>query len=127
MKKSSTIILAIASLILVIISVVFIIVGAPKKDAKENEKEVSNTTTKVVGNLDFRIDDRTEMCAEVLEEIYHDSEYRYYLSCMKSSTIYLVYEDGTEITLKDAIDTKKVTIAELEAAGVSIIKHSIGD
>lgn len=126
--KNSTILIGIGSLILIIIGLIFIGLGAPKK---ENDTSYSDDElmTKPLptknSNLNFTVDDRTEICAEALEEIYRDDIFIYYLPCIQSNTIYLVYDDGIEITLRDALDEKVVTIEELEQANLKISKEPL--
>lgn len=119
--KNNTLLIGLASLILVVIGLIFIAFGTPKKEVViEEERFDSVITTTVDSKLDFRIEDRTEVCAQALEEIYRDDITTCYLPCIKSATIFLVYEDGSEITLRDALNKKKVTIEELRETGLKM-------
>lgn len=74
---------------------------------------------------EFTIVDETITCAEALEEIYRDDEYIYYLPCIKSATIFLKYDNGEKITVKEALDDEKVTIDKLIKEGLKVYKEPI--
>lgn len=74
---------------------------------------------------DFIISDETGVCAQKLEEIARDDMFIYYLSCVKSSTIFLEYGDGTKISVKDALAKKKVTIRQLIDKGLVVYQEVI--
>lgn len=76
---------------------------------------------------DYEIVDETEVCAEALEEIYRDDDNIYYLSCIKSSTLFLKYNNGDKITIKDALNNNKVTFEELLEKGLEVYKYPIND
>ena len=73
----------------------------------------------------FVIVDETTECAEALEEIYRDDEYIYYLPCIKSSTIFLKYNNGEKTNIKKALDGEKVTIDKLIKEGLNVYKEPI--
>ena len=54
------------------------------------------------------------VCASALEEFYRDDKFTYYFSCIKSSQIKVIYSDGTEETIKEALQNNKVTIKDLD-------------
>ena len=58
--------------------------------------------------------------AEMLELIYEDDNYNYFLSSLRSAMIMLVFDNGERISLKDAIERKKVGIEELLLNGLQI-------
>jgi len=93
-----------------------------------NSKDTSN-----VKNYDsitahgFYISDETVICNQMLEEIARDTNYIYYLNCLKSSTVYLVYDNGTKISVKTALNTNVVTIYELIDAGLEVIQQPISE
>lgn len=113
------------SIILVLVGLLFFALGKESKAPKE--EELTEIITSEKSEAAFTIDDRTEICAQALELIYSDDENSYYLSCIKSGTIYLVYTDGTEITLKDALEQNAVTMDELMKAGLSVIIEPTGN
>ena len=57
-----------------------------------------------------------------LEYIYSDEYYRYYLSAIMSGSIILTFEDGVEVTLREALDQQLITIIDLELNGLNLIK-----
>lgn len=66
--------------------------------------------------------DATYICSESLEKFYEDDDYTYYFPCVKSSSVYVKFEDGTKVLVVDALNDKKVTIKELIDADLEIIK-----
>ena len=73
--------------------------------------------------VDYTIQDDSEVCAQALELIYSDSDYNYYLPCIKSAYISLIWDDGTVDSLKNAIENEKVSMKSLESHGLGIIKN----
>ncbi len=73
--------------------------------------------------VDYVIRDDSNVCPSALELIYTDDEYNYYLPCIKSANITLVWEDGVIDSLKNALEHEKVTITSLEKHGLEIIKN----
>jgi len=77
-------------------------------------------------NKDYYIIDRTEECAEMLEIIYADNKNKYYLTCLKSATIYIINKETLkEVTLKEAIVNKLITIEELDKSSINLFIESI--
>jgi len=74
---------------------------------------------------DYIIVDETEMCAEALEEIYTDDKYKYYLPCISSANIYIKYNDGNKINIKDVLEQKILTIDELIEKGLQVHKYEL--
>lgn len=62
-------------------------------------------------------------CAEALEEIYEDTNYTYYLTCMKSQYIKVRYDDGNEISIVPALNMGYVEIGDLDKFEISYIKY----
>ena len=75
----------------------------------------------------YLIYDRTEVCAEALEELLITDNTIYYLPCIKSETIFLINNIGEEITLRYAIDNKLVTIQELLNTNIQIYEEKVVD
>ncbi len=63
-------------------------------------------------------------CAETLEEIYEDSSYTYYLSCMKSQYIEVMYSNGAKEKLTTALKLKNVTISDLDRFDIDYIRYN---
>ncbi|MCL2577463.1 MAG: S-layer homology domain-containing protein [Defluviitaleaceae bacterium] len=59
--------------------------------------------------------------ASALEFIGEDEDFRYYLSSISSGIIMLTFEDGTEITLREALDEQMITIADVILNGLDMI------
>ena len=86
-----------------------------------NSEDVNNVNDKDnLNENNFHIKDETIICAAMLEEIARDNNYIYYLNCLKSDTVALIYDSGTKISVKTALNTKIVTIYELIAAGLDV-------
>lgn len=62
-------------------------------------------------------------CAQAIEYFYEDNAYKYYFTCIKSSSMYLLI-DGKEYLLKEALNNKVTTIKELEENGIKFLKQS---
>lgn len=73
----------------------------------------------------FYIDDETILCPQMLEEIARDDEYIYYFNCVKSNSVYLIYNNGTKISVRAALNRGTITIEQLLEAGLSVIKEPI--
>ena len=73
--------------------------------------------------VDYVIKDDSEICAGALELIYSYKNYNYYLPCIKSASISLIWDDGVVDSLKNAIEKEKVTMDSLESHGLGIIKN----
>ena len=73
--------------------------------------------------VDYYIQNDTEECPKALELIYSDKKYNYYLPCIESENITLVWEDGVVDSLKNAISKEKVTIESLKRHGLDILKN----
>ena len=71
----------------------------------------------------MNIIDESEVCAEALEEIYKDDEYTYYLPCIKSEMIKVIYSDNTELTLKKAFENSRITISDLDKFNIQYYKE----
>jgi len=79
-------------------------------------------------NEEYYIEDETNICAEMLEEIYRDDEMIYYLSCVKSETVILTNkETKEEITLKEAMENNYITIEELVNSSVKVYEAPIAE
>lgn len=70
----------------------------------------------------FTIEEYDGPTPAALELIYVDKfGTRYYLSSIRSGVIMLTFEDGTRISLREALDQQKVTIDELIANELNLI------
>lgn len=108
MKKNKVLKIAIIVVMLLIIIFLFI-----SNQELINKKNNSN---------DYTIIDTTEICAEALEEIYSDDDYTYYLPCIKSSNIYIKWDNGDIHKLMDDINNGKVTMDSLIKHGLKVTK-----
>ena len=62
-------------------------------------------------------------CAEALEEIYKDSDYTYYLSCIKSKYIIVDYKDKPKENIIDALKNNHITINDLDKFNIDYLKY----
>lgn len=114
----------VSSFLLIIVGLLAMSLPEPNSVVQEfytTNKEVEKSTTKKIRVNDFHIEDRTDTCAEAIEQIYEDDKKVYSLNCIKSETIFLVFENGKEITLKEALENKEVAIQELIDKGLTLI------
>lgn len=66
------------------------------------------------GQNDFTIIYDTDVCTNVSEEIYRDHMFSYTLPCYGLDTIKIKFESNEEMTLREALASKKVTIDALQ-------------
>ena len=76
-------------------------------------KEIKDTT----------LDMENFSCAEALEEFYKDEKYIYYLGCIKSKYIIVIYNNGVTEDIKTAFKNGNVTINDLERYNIDFIKY----
>lgn len=74
---------------------------------------------------DYKILDKTEICAEAIEEFYSDANYTYYFNCIRSGSIYLEWDNGEVSLMKDDLNSGKVTITSLFEHGLNASKRPI--
>ena len=85
--------------------------------AKESKKEIKEIVDLVArDNLS---------CDEALEKFYQDENYTYSYSCIKSDKVIVKYSDGSEETVKDALQNNRITIQDLDRFNISYIKEEI--
>lgn len=106
MKKKSIIILIASGLIILIIGIILL-----------NKNNIIKEKSKL------EIIDATYTCAQALEQFYEDDNYTYSFPCVKSSSMYVKFENGNKMLIVDALEAKKVTIDELIDAGLEVYKQ----
>ena len=79
--------------------------------------------TKNIENNKIQILDATYSCENILEDFYQDDVYIYSFPCPKSNHVYVKFEDGSKMLVINALKENKVTIKELEKAGLEIKKR----
>lgn len=105
MKKKTIITLGIISIILIIIGIILL---------NKNIQTKKNT---------IEILDATYKCNEGYhEKFYEDDNYTYFFPCQKSNSVYVKLKDNNKLLVKTALEENKVSIKELEEAGLEIIK-----
>lgn len=62
-------------------------------------------------------------CAEVLDNFYTDSKYRYYFSCLKGDMVVVVYEDGSEEKVSRALMNGTIKIKDLDKYKIKYTKE----
>lgn len=82
-----------------------------------------DTMSKKSDSKDYTIEDTTEVCAQSLEEIYRTNDYIYYLPCVKSDNLYLIWVDGTKTKMIDDLNSGKVSIESLQKHGLKVYKY----
>ena len=108
MKKRTIILLTLLGVILLIMGIILL----KKNDIILKEKSK------------LQIIDATFSCAQNKEKFYEDDKYIYYFPCVKSNSIYVKFENGNKILIKDALNGEKVTIDELIKAGLEVYKEN---
>lgn len=105
MKKKLIISIGILTIILVIVGVILLI---KNNSYKKNKIEIL---------------DATYTCAQVIEKFYEDDEYEYFFSCAQSNSTFVKLSDGNKMLVVTALEEGKVTIKELEEAGLDFYKR----
>lgn len=131
--NNKNVLLAIGSGILIIIGILFIgLTTAADETRKEEARQKielrqssSSSSTTTTQEISFYLDDRTTTCVGNKELIFEDNEHKYYLSCNRSETVFLVYNDNHEVSLKEALANNLVTIKELKDKGLEVIEEAI--
>ena len=71
----------------------------------------------------FIIIDKTEVCAQALEEVYRDDQYIYYFSCIKSDNVFIKFSNDENLYgIKYVLNNDMLTIDELIENGLDISK-----
>ena len=107
MKKKSITIIAILGAIISLLAIILF----------STNKIISNNKSKIT------IIDATYTCAKTKEKFYEDDNYTYSFPCIKSNSVYVKFENGNKMLVKDALDAEKVTINELIDAGLEVKKQ----
>ena len=103
MKKKSIITITILGVIILILGIILL--------TKNNIlKEKSKLT----------IIDATYSCTQTKELFYEDNKHKYFFPCTKSNSIYVKFENGNKMLIKDALNSEKVTIDKLIDAGLEV-------
>lgn len=66
-----------------------------------------------IKNDDFTIVDETTTCDMALETIYEDEYFTYSFGCIKSNSVFIVFTDGSKISVQDALLDKEVNWGKL--------------
>lgn len=75
-------------------------------------------------NGNIKIEDRQKgNCAQAIEYYYQDNAYKYYFTCIKSNSVFVI-KDGKEYTIKYALNNNVVTMQELIDNGFHPLKES---
>ena len=93
--------------------------------SEEVSEEVSKDNLE---QLTFVIEDRTklgEVVDDMPEEIYRDDEWIYKLPDLRSGNIFVVYSDGTEQGIKEALAEGNVNITDLDTFDILYFKYPI--
>ncbi|MBQ5842802.1 MAG: hypothetical protein IIW63_06595 [Clostridia bacterium] len=100
-----------------------------KDSLLQNSEDISETVSEEVSEqLTFIIEDRTEygeVVDDMPEEIYRDDEWIYKLPDLRSGNIFVVYSDGTEQGIKEALAEGNVNITDLDTFDILYFKYPI--
>ena len=117
---------------------IFVIVDGKKYNIKEalNNKVVTMADNKIPEETIIKDEDiavskdkitiidesKDTACASAIEYYYEDNNYKYYFTCIKSGNIFVIV-DGKKYNIKEALNNKVVTMAELESNGFKPLKE----
>lgn len=104
MKKKSLIILIVLGVIILILGIILL--------------KTNNIILKEKSKI--QIIDATFTCTQTIEKFYEDNKHIYSFPCVKSSSVYVKFENGDKMLVTDALNSEKVTINELIDAGLEV-------
>lgn len=61
----------------------------------------------------LKIVDESVVCPSALESIYEDDNYTYNLNCLKSDYVFVIFNSGEKITLKEALQNKRIKLEDV--------------
>ena len=108
-----------------------------KDTTSQNAENISETVSEEISEevskdnleqLTFVIENRmreTEAFPDAVEEIYRDDEMVYWFPSIMSGVYVVVYSDGTEQGIKEALAEGKVSIADLDRFNIEYLKSPI--
>lgn len=89
-----------------------------------NDKLIIEDNQNTNSNGNIKIEDRQKgNCAQAIEYYYQDNAYKYYFTCIKSNSVFVI-KDGKEYTIKYALNNNIVTMQELIDNGFNPLKES---
>lgn len=89
-----------------------------------NDKLIIEDNQNTNSNSNIKIEDRQKgNCAQAIEYYYQDNTYKYYFTCIKSNSVFVI-KDGKEYTIKYALNNNIVTMQELIDNGFHPLKES---
>ena len=97
-------------------------------DTNKSNKEENNNKLIIEDNQNtnsnIKIEDRQKgNCAQAIEYYYQDNAYKYYFTCIKSNSVFVI-KDGKEYTIQYALNNNIVTMQELIDNGFHPLKES---
>lgn len=69
------------------------------------------------------VDESSSACAQAIEYYYSDLEYKYYFTCIKSPSVFVIV-DGIKYNIKYALNNGIVKMSELEEIGFRPLKEA---
>lgn len=90
----------------------------------DKDKLILKDNQNANSNSNIKIEDRQKgNCAQAIEYYYQDNAYKYYFTCIKSNSVFVI-KDGKEYTIKYALNNNIVTMQELIDNGFHPLKES---
>lgn len=90
----------------------------------DKDKLILKDNQNTNNNSNIKIEDRQKGdCAQAIEYYYQDNAYKYYFTCIKSNSVFVI-KDGKEYTIKYALNNNIVTMQELIDNGFRPLKES---
>ena len=97
--------------ILISLCILFCITGCNKVEEKKLSYEIKARTL----NSDYS-------CATALEKFYSDELYDYSFPCIKSNYVIVVFSNGSEKNIIDALNDKDVKVEDLDTFNIKYYK-----
>lgn len=101
----------------------------PKKEENNSDNKIPEET--IIKDEDIAVskdkitiidESKDTACTSAIEYYYEDNNYKYYFTCIKSGSIFVIV-DGKKYNIKEALNNKVVTMAELESNGFKPLKE----
>lgn len=94
------------------------------KIKRKDTKLACNLAEKEVKEIvDLSLKDNNFSCAEALEVFYEDNNNKYSYSCIKGDYVVVRYTNGTQETVKAALENSNISILDLDKYNISYYKE----
>lgn len=97
-------------------------IGDPKTVIKGGDFDYQSTHPSII--VDIRKNIHNFACNSVLEFIYENEDFSYYLNCIKSDYILVTYDNDSQQNIIEALNDNKIMIDDLDTFQIEYIKEA---